>query len=233
MKCCKIPSSSNVLYSYDSNWTFSDIQTLPSVCGVVGVETAIAIWSLVHTHMRTHTHKHMRVHTSTHTHTHPSTLITFWHLWFWSSSLLEASSVYILIPTPYLACYSWLFKYPQCLYSWFGLWPFLPTLIMHTALLLAIFHLCLLSSPQFSSSIPSPPPLLPKKRPWEKNGSLWSQYSTKESWGWPRVKWRLTRSLFPVFPHVSFRCVSFLCCPTSGALLLFLAALVDTRGTFT
>ena len=69
MKCCKIPSSSNVLYSYDSNWTFSDIQTLPSVCGVVGVETAIAIWSLVHTHMRTHTHKHMRVHTSTHTHT--------------------------------------------------------------------------------------------------------------------------------------------------------------------
>ena len=176
---------------------------------------------------------HTHTHTHTHTHAQPSSLITSWHLWFWSSSLLEAASVYILVLTPDPACYSWLFKYPQCLYSWFGLWPFSPTLIMHTALLLAIFHLCLLSSPEFSSSIPSPHPLLPKKRQWEKNRSLWSQDSTKESWGWPRVKWRLTGRLFPIFSHVSFRCVSLLCCPTSGALILLLAALVNTRGTFT
>ena len=159
--------------------------------------------------------------------------MTSWHLWFWSSSLLEAASVYILVLTPRSSLLFLALQIPSVLIFLIWALTLSPTLIMHTALLLAIFLLCLLSSPEFCSSIPSPHPLLPKKRPWEKNWSLWSQDSTKESWGWPRVKWRLTGRLFPVFSRVSFRCVSFLCCPTSGALILLLAALVNTRGTLT
>ena len=184
----------------------------------------------------THAHTHTQAHASTYKHTHTHTpLLSYYLLTLTVLIILTLRSCFCVYPHshPISTLLFLALQIPQCLYSWFGLWPFSPTLIMHTALLLAIFHLCLLSSPEFSSSVPSPHPLLPKKRPWEKNWSLWSQYSTKESWGWPRVKWRLTRSLFPVFSHVSFRCVPFLFCPTSGALILFLAALVDTRGTFT
>lgn len=101
---------------------------------------------------------------------------------------------------------------------------------MHTALL-AIFHLCLLSSPEFSSIPFTTPPSQEKRFSFGKNWSLWSQDSTKKSWGWPRVKWRLIRKFISKILPCFFQMCFLLCCPTSSALILFLAALVDTRVT--
>lgn len=157
----------------------------------------------------------------THTHTHTTSKHTYITLFShysltlldWSFSLLEALTVLLLILAQYSALCSLFYKYPQCLYSW--IWLLLISATnLHSSAPGLVLYLCLLSSPEFSFSIPSPdlspqnasPRIgsfhsalkelgcilvsdwIPEKRHRKSQKSLRNQYSKEKRWDWPKVK---------------------------------------------
>ena len=114
------------------------------------------VLSLVHHHIQGHTN----------THALPSSLIILWHFWFWSSSLLEATSSswfspHIQLPVP---CSS---KTLRAYILDLGFYPLqLPCDPHSSAPGLDLTSACWVH--QFSSLIHSPHPLLSEKRPWKK-----------------------------------------------------------------